>query len=360
MTSTAPAPTAVPSPAPPSELDGRLAAMLRAVDAPDVVVAVSVRGRRTVVSGGTAPEPTVPRTGQRYELGSLTKTFTCLLACEMAARGVIGLDDPVADYLPTGNRRAPGMSLRHLMTHTSGLPRIPRDLVLGALTRPHHNPYTGYSDARLLRAFSGTRLRSAPGRRWHYSNFGMALLGRALAEAAGKPYDALLDERVLRPLGLADTAADLGRADVPGDAVGRAGDGTTVVPSTGMGAFAPAGAVRATPGDLLAYAEAHLRPDATPLAEALRSACAPQLEHGWPRRSGQTLGWIRHPAEHGPLLFHPGATFGQQAYAGFHPPTGTALVALATRRGRSCRVVQAAYELLYALAESGERVARSR
>ncbi|MGR7003314.1 hypothetical protein ACU686_43940 [Yinghuangia aomiensis] len=87
MTSTAPAPTAAPSPALPGERDERLAAMLRAVDAPDVVVAVSVRGRRTVVSGGSAPEPTVPRTGQRYELGSLTKTFTCLLACEMAARG---------------------------------------------------------------------------------------------------------------------------------------------------------------------------------------------------------------------------------------------------------------------------------
>jgi len=315
--------------------DARLTEALQLIDAPDAVVAISRRGRRTVVGadGGVR--------ALRYELGSLTKTFTVLLAARMADEGVIGLDDSLAAHLPV---RSTPITLRHLATHTSGLPRVPHDLLPGALLHPRRNPYTRYGTDRLLAAFSRARPRHAPGAHWNYSNFGVALLGQALSRAAGTPYPELLAEKVLNPLGLTRTGA----TPAPSDAVGYRRDGTTRVPCTSMGAFAPAASVRATPGDLLTYVEAHLAPGGS-LGPALRQVVVPQLRRGRPPQT-HTLTWFRHDSAHGPVLFHSGATFGQQAYAGFHPASGTAVVALANRHHRGCRLVPVAHELLHALA----------
>ncbi|MDX3382474.1 serine hydrolase [Streptomyces niveiscabiei] len=315
--------------------DPRLTEALHLIDAPDAVLGVSRHGRRTVVGADGAVRPL------RYELGSLTKTFTVLLTARLADEGLIGLDDPLAAHLPVP---ATPITLRHLATHTSGLPRIPRELLPGALLRPHHNPYTAYDTDRLLAAFARTRPRHKPGEYWAYSNFGVALLGQALARTTGTPYPSLLAERILTPLGLTRTGA----TPAPTDAVGYRKDGTTRVPSTPMGAFAPAASVRATPGDLLTYAEAHLDPRGV-LGDALRQVLVPQLRRGR-RRETHTLTWFQHDTDHGPLLFHSGATFGQQAYAGFHPASGTAVIALANRHHRGCRLVPIAHELLHALA----------
>ncbi|AIA02040.1 serine hydrolase domain-containing protein [Streptomyces noursei] len=332
-------------------LADRLAYALTTVDAPDVVLAVTRRGRRTVVSGGTALAPPTPRQALRYELGSLTKTFTVLLLADLAANGALRLDDPLTARLPRLPLRHPWsgrITLRHLATHTSGLPRIPTDLLIGALVRPYENGYSRYDTERLLRTFAHTRPRHRPGTRWRYSNFGLALLGPAMGHTTGTGYPDLLATRVLKPLGLTGTTLAPGATGT--EAVGHRTNGTTPVQSTDMGAFAAAGAVRSTPDDLLTYLEAHLYPQGSPLAGALRAVRTPLLRRGWRHRNTHTLTWYQHPAARGPLLFHVGATFGQQAFLGFHPASGTGLVALATRRGRTCRMVTTAYELLYALA----------
>ncbi|GAA2653788.1 serine hydrolase domain-containing protein [Streptomyces lunalinharesii] len=332
-------------------LADRLAYALTTVDAPDVVLAVTRQGRRTVVSGGTALAPPTSRQDLRYELGSLSKTFTVLLLADLAANGVLRLDDPLTARLPRLPLRHPWsgrITLRHLATHTSGLPRVPTDLLIGALVRPYENGYCGYDTERLLRTFARTRPRHRPGTRWRYSNFGLALLDPAMGHTTGTAYPDLLATRVLKPLGLTGTTLAPGATGT--EAVGHRTNGTTPVQSTDMGAFAAAGAVRSTPDDLLTYLEAHLYPEGSPLAGALRAVRTPLLRRGWRHHNTHTLTWYHHPAARGPLLFHVGATFGQQAFLGFHPASGTGLVALATRRGRSCRLVTTAYELLYTLA----------
>jgi CubicO group peptidase (beta-lactamase class C family) len=318
------------------------------VDAPDVVLAVSRGGRRTLVSGGSLP-PRAPREELRYELGSLSKTFTVLLLAGLAREGVLGLDDPLTAHLPDlplPHPDARRITLRQLATHTSGLPRVPRDLVPGALLRPYTNGYAGYDTERLLRAFAGARIRRSPGSRWHYSNLGLALLGPAMEHATGAGYGALLADRVLGPLGLTATTAGPGTGPC---AVGYRGDGRTPLPPTDMAAFTAAGGVRSTPAELLRYAEAHLTPAGAPLEPSLRDVLVPQLRRGWQHRHTHTLAWYQHPAPGGPLLFHAGATFGQQSFLGFHPPTATAVAAVATRHDRTCRVVKTAYTLLYDL-----------
>ncbi|MFF7700459.1 serine hydrolase domain-containing protein [Streptomyces lydicus] len=332
-------------------LTDRLAEAVTHIDAPDIVLGVTRRGRRTVVTGGSALSPPTPRHALRYELGSLSKTFTVLLLADLARDGVLALDDPLVAHLPDLPLRHPDarrITLWHLATHTSGLPRIPTDLIAGALVHPYANGYAAYDTERLLQTFARTRPRHRPGTRWRYSNLGVALLGPALSRAAGVGYPALLSDRVLRPLGLTDTS--LGPGTTGTDAIGHRTNGVTPVRSADMGAFVAAGSVRSTPGDLLGYLEAHLSPEDTPLAGPLRDVQVPLLRRGWRHRNTHTLTWYQHPAPRGPLLFHVGATFGQQAFLGYHPATHTGLVALATRRGRTCRMITTAYELLYTLA----------
>ncbi|MEV6568484.1 serine hydrolase domain-containing protein [Streptomyces kronopolitis] len=336
-------------------LGDRLADAVTRIDAPDVVVAVTRHGRRTVRTGGSALAPPTSRHALHYELGSLSKTFTVLLLADLARAGVLSLDDRLTVHLPElppVHPRSRRITLRHLATHTSGLPRIPADLIPGALVKPYANGYARYDTERLLRAFARTRPRNSPGSRWRYSNFGLALLGPAMSRAAGDGYPALLTDRVLAPLGL--TGTTLGPGTTGTDAIGHRTNGVTPVRSTEMGAFLAAGAVRSTPGDLLTYLEALLSPDGTPLAGALRDVQVPLLRRGWRKRHTHSLTWYQHPAPGGPLLFHLGATFGQQAFLGYHPASRTGLVALATRRGRTCRMADTAYDLLYALA--GESV----
>ncbi|MBO8185904.1 beta-lactamase family protein [Streptomyces sp. DW4-2] len=335
-----------------ASLRDRLTLEAARIEAPDVVLAVTRRGRRTVVTAGRGPESATPREALRYELGSISKTYTVLLLATLAAEGLLGQDDRLAAHLPPTlrlpHRASHDITLRHLATHTSGLPRIPHRLLPGALLRPYDSGYARYDTDRLLRTFADIRPRHRAGRRWIYSNFGVSLLGPALARAAGETFPAVLGTRVLRPLGL--TGTTLGPGPAGADAVGYRRDGRTPVPATDMGAFAAAGAVRATPQDMLSFLEAHLDPAGSPLSGPLEEVQTPQLHRGGPRGETHTLTWFQHPAPGGPMLFHAGATFGQQAFCGYHPASGIGLAAFATRRGRPCHLVPLAYELLYQLA----------
>ncbi|MDQ0772377.1 CubicO group peptidase (beta-lactamase class C family) [Streptomyces aurantiacus] len=317
-----------------------------AVDAPDVVLALSRDGHRTVRCGGTGPPPPVPRDRLRYEIGSASKTFTALLLAQLTQSGVLSAGEPAAACLdparPAG--RLP-VTLAHLITHTSGLPALPAGFFLRALPTWRTDPYARYPDQRVVDAFLRRRGHRRPGTRWHYSNFGVAVLGHALAAATATPWDDLLTGQVLRPLGLDGTALRPGGPGI--DAIGHRKDGSTPTSPLNVGGFQAAGAVRATPHDLLTFLEAHLDPSGRPLAGALRAVRRPVLRRGWGHRHVHTVGWFQHPTGHGPMYFHCGATLGQQAFLGFRPDTGTALAAVCTRRFRARDTfVATAYALL--------------
>ncbi|CAL9351220.1 hypothetical protein SUDANB145_00472 [Streptomyces sp. enrichment culture] len=339
-------PAPAPAPADDRGLAERLDAAVEACDAPDAVFALSRHGRRTVRAGGTAPPPDVPREDLRYEAGSATKTYTGLLLAHLIRSGRLTGGEPAAACLDPGRPTGPDpVTLAHLITHTAGLPVLPPGFRARALPAWRTNPYGRYPADRVVDAFLRHHPRHRPGTRWRYSNFGVAVLGHALAAATGRSWDDLLTGHVLRPLGLAGTGlAPEGPAT---DAVGRAKDGRTPLPSFDAGGFRAAGAVRATPHDLLTFLEAHLDPDGSPLAGALRAVRVPVLRRGLGHRHVHTVAWFRHPVDGGPLYFHSGATLGQQAFLGFRPDTGTALAAVCTRRFRAHDpFVATAYALL--------------
>ncbi|REE99838.1 serine hydrolase domain-containing protein [Thermomonospora umbrina] len=336
-------------------LDELLEPVVAAAGGASAVVTGIVRGdERAVRRHGTLGRTGVPRTvpadlDTRFEIGSLTKTFTALLLAEMAADGLVRLDDPVDLYLPADARLpaspGPPVTLLHLATHTSGLPRLPPGLLARAARHWFTNPYAAFGTADLMAALPRARPRFTPGRRVSYSNFGVGLLGVALSHAAGEGYEGLLHARVVEPLDLTDTDGDPYGPQATGHWHGRPR------PPWLIPGLAAAGALRSTGRDLLRYVSALL----DPASVAVPSLSAALADVRRPRPVGPTgrprcLVWnLRRETTHD-LVHHSGATRGFTAFVGFGPGTGTGIVALAnTTSSMRSPFIQAAYDALRAV-----------
>ncbi|ONI87682.1 hypothetical protein ALI22I_20965 [Saccharothrix sp. ALI-22-I] len=297
-----------------------------------------------LASGATARDGTRPvRSDTRFEIGSLTKTFTGLLLAEMVARGEVRYDDPIGRYLPLRSDGLDRITPAHLATHTSGLPHLPPGLLLSAVPAWFSNPYRAFGPDEVLAALGRTRLRSTPGAWVRYSNYGVGVLGVVLARAGGRPFEELLADRVLRPLGLADTGCS-GVDQATGYWHGRPR------PPWRMPGLQSTAALRSTAADMLRYLTAHLAPHTTPLSTALAEVVRPRV--AVPGSDYRLCLVWNHRARPGhALLFHSGGTRGFTSFAGFSPQAGVALVTL-TNAGPTLRstFVQRSYEALRSLA----------
>src|SRR5881296_3518117 len=118
-----------------------------------------------------------------FEIGSITKVFTTLLLQDMVERGEVKLDDPIGKFLPasvkTPSRNGKEITLYHLATHTSGLPR----LAFGTWYMIWHidDPYAPFKVKDFYKFLSGYKLPRDVGAEFEYSNAGMALLGHLLS-----------------------------------------------------------------------------------------------------------------------------------------------------------------------------------
>ena len=142
-----------------------------------VVGVIGPNGRRIVAYGKLDQGSLQPLNGDTiFEIGSITKVFTSLLLADMAQRGELALDDPIAKYLPTGVKlpeRGRQITFQALATHTSGLPADPPDLS----SRDPANPLADYSVEQLYAFLSNYALTHDVGSRYEYSNLGAALFG---------------------------------------------------------------------------------------------------------------------------------------------------------------------------------------
>ena len=179
-----------------------------------VYALVTPDGQVTGQLPGSAGEPLGPHVSM--EIGSITKVFTALLLADMTERGQAGLDDPIGRHLPAevadGCPAAAVITLRDLATHTSGLPRLPRNLIPMALRHPS-DPYARYTTAHLFRAVRAARKPAVPA--YLYSNFGFGLLGYLLSHTAGRSYGELISGRVHPHPGLAGTSIGVRTAGPP-------------------------------------------------------------------------------------------------------------------------------------------------
>ena len=192
--------------------------------------ALVARGSKTLYRGSAGSanmESRAPnRPSTKYRIGSLTKQFTAALVMQLVDAGELDLDAAVTRYLEdyradTGDR----ITLRHLLTHSSGLPNYTDDPDLRVSMRQATTVV-----AFVASACSGD-LEFEPGTAVKYCNSGYFLLGAILEEVTGQRYDTLLRARILDPLDLTGTGYDRHRAVIVGRARGHERIGGVLVPS---------------------------------------------------------------------------------------------------------------------------------
>ncbi len=278
-----------------------------------------------VVADGRTTTATVGETGGGpcFEIGSVTKTLTGMLFADLVAAGVVRPADTLGAALPQVRFTDPataGITLEELATHRSGLPRVAlRDPVRsGWATLRGRNPYVGEDVAALLDAAASARVGPERGT-VAYSNFGMGLLGEALAARTGTPYPELLAQRVLRPLGMTGTVV----AGPPpaGPATGARAGGRAVEAWSGAG-YAPAGVgPRSTVEDLAKLVAGALAGSA-PGADAT----TPRFATGDGRRIGYA--WFTEATGDRLITSHSGGTGGFRSYVAFDRAAGRGVVVL--------------------------------
>ena len=315
--------------------DGDLAARVRDVagDADGLhglAVATLSDGRARLAGLGDAGDGRPVDADTLFEPGSVTKTWTAMLFADMLDRGEVRPADTIGDLLPGREFADPavaGITLDELASHRSGLPSLAPLGGLGNVLTPAMwrlrgtDPYAGISRDDLLDALGRLELRGEPGT-VRYSNLGMAVLGHALAERAGTPYDRLVIDRVLRPAGMTDTVfRPDGAAPPAAAATGRTAAGRPVDPWTGSG-YQPAGVGGwTTASDLAAFLSATIAGTAPGAA-----AVAPRFEEDETSRIG--YGWFTTTYGDRAITWHNGATGGFSSYVAFEPATGRGVVVL--------------------------------
>lgn len=278
------------------------------------------------------PDGAAPDAATRFEIGSITKTFTALALARAVVAGQVGLDTPVGDLVEEVRglgRDGHQVTLAHLATHTSGLPRVHLPAVRGTVEMLRGiDPYRHHTEAELLDRVAAGRLRRTPGTgRPAYSNSGFGLLGIALARRAGCTYAELVRDQVTGPLALHDTTT---RAGANPDQVARTAVGyhrrRSVAPAWNLDGLPGAGALLSTVTDQLAWARAHLVPPPGELGEAVRTALAqhgPHIGLAWQRTfaDGERVRGDR-------MVWHSGGTGGYRSVLCLRPDVGDAVVVL--------------------------------
>lgn len=292
----------------------------------------AVSGEDHVVRGfgKTHADGATPAADTVFEIGPVTKVFTSLLLAHAAVTRQLPLDTKLADLIPQAaglQRDGVDVTLAHLASHTSGLPRLPKGMLRDQLFGRGNpsNPYAGLDEATLLAGLERTRVKSMPGDRHMYSNLGAGLLGLALQRFADVDYQTLVDAVICRPLDMVDTAIVLDDSQFSRFATGHDQRGREVA-SWNLNSLAPAGALRSSARDMRTFLQAQL--GLTAVAEPLQAAMQLSRDRfvGLDAGGHGCLGWTARPLPDDQTLYvHSGVTGGFSCFVGLIPQCDVAV-----------------------------------
>jgi len=248
-----------------------------------------------------------------FEIGSITKVFTSLLLAEMVSDGRLSLDAEINSLLPDMNSLPvyddTKISLKHLATHTSGLPYNPLNLQVA----DGNDPFADYRKEDLLSFISTYTLPRKPGTEYEYSNTGVGLLGNIITDLSGMEYAELLREMILKKLKMTNTVIDPENA-----ASGILADGhrgKNAVPYLKMPALQGAGPIKSSAKDMLAFIESQVSSENSPFNESIKLM---QEQHFVVNdRLEMGLGWHIVKENSRTIYMHGGLTGGFSSFTGF-------------------------------------------
>ena len=138
-----------------------------------------------------------------YEIGSLTKVFTSYFLSTLVSNNVVGLNDSVFKYLEFDLPKS--ITFKQLSNHTSGLPRLPSNLVMKNLL----DPYASYTEELFISYFESIdTLNSEPEKNMSYSNIGASLLGYSVGEISKMSFEEMLKQNVCNPFDMNSTTTN--------------------------------------------------------------------------------------------------------------------------------------------------------
>ena len=268
----------------------------------------------------------VPAERVVFEIGSISKVFTGILLADAVKAGKLGFDDTLAQRLPAVKFDQPvtgAITLKQLATHTSCLPRLPDNMTdVNA-----DDPYSKYDNKAMFEYLAHAKLEGQPPCASSYSNLGFGVLGVVLETAYGKPWAALVQEKIAGPLGMVDTVQQLSSAQQsrfaePWDGAKQAHPWTLV-------AISGAGALRSTLADM------------SKLADAFLLGAKGPLGHVWPLLAGDYVDMpavggkiglaLIHAKQNGEdMYWHNGGTGGYRSLMAVQPVSGRAAIVLAS------------------------------
>ena len=262
--------------------------------------------------------------GTDFRLASFTKQFTAMAVMLLVHDRKLRYDETLTDLFPDFPAYGRTITIRHLLTHTSGLPDY-EDLMGPVWTASHQ-----IQDEEVLGLLKKQeRGKFAPGTSWAYSNSGYVLLGLIVAKTSGEPFGQFLQDRILAPLHMNNTLAYVnGKNTVPNRAYGytREGDKFTETDQSPTSATLGDGGIYSNLTDLAKWdqalenhtllSEQAMKPALTPVKLANGSqphwpageSSDDNLNPGEPVRYG--FGWFLSPYKDHARMWHYGATMG--------------------------------------------------
>ena len=302
-----------------------------------------------------------------FRIASITKTFTAIAIMQLWEQRLIDLDAPANEYLrayqliPAKSRFRPA-AVRHLLTHTAGIPQVLHLSdwlfpVRGENFKAGHLPTL----AEYYRRRGGLHIVTEPGTTFAYGDHGFATLGQIVADVSGEPLDRYFREHIFAPLGMVDTSLLRSRQVESRLATGY------ILGSRGIKAVADrelvtagAGSIYSTPRDMARYLAALLGGGANEYGRMLQPATmASMFEPHFqtdPRVAGMGLGFWRSNVGSHPAIWHEGTLPGFNSQIWLAPNDGVGVIAFTngSRGAMSWLLVEASGLLKQALGTPDE------
>ncbi len=294
-----------------------------------------------------------PATSQTvYRIASITKTFTATAVMQLRDAGRLRLDDPVATHLPWFTYRdtfpdAPPITIRHLLTHTSGLPR--------EADFPYWTDRQFPTREQLIEAFHGQASVFAPETRYKYSNLALAIAGEVVAAVSGVPYEEYVRRQILEPLGMTSTWVRFEEVDrarlATGYEIVRADGSQRVAGPTVSNGLTPAANLSSTVEDLARFVALQFRDGPTGDRQVVNGSTLREmhrvhwLEPDWD--SGRGLGFSVWRQGGRTLVGHGGWVAGYRTQIAFDPRAKIGVIVLTNSdEGGPGRYVSRAFDLI--------------
>ena len=261
----------------------------------------------------------------KFQIGSLAKQINAAAIMLLKERGFLDLDDPVKAHFPKAPPHWDRITLRHLLTHTSGIVNITAHSDIDRLVR------LPLSQEEQFALFIDEPLEFAPGERWQYSNSGYLVLDAVIENVSGETWEEFTTSNIFAPLGMNDTGLDDLRRILPKRASGYSlSDGLLRNAEFEEVAIRKgAGGLYSTTRDLLKWqrslfngkllSAASVNEMMTPAADAIRG-------------SSYGLGFLIQDDDDGRLIWHRGSNNGFKGWVGYDPDADITVIILTNIR----------------------------